>query len=316
MAVFMTRPIERPALWGGTLLREYFHYPWFGSQIGQSWSFSGQADASNLIENGPYGGMTLRELWQEEPKLFNSRFTELPVIISLVAPMDDLSIQIHPNAEVARMQGYATGKNEAWYFLEAAEDGDIVYGHHAKDERELRAMIAQDRWDELVAHLPVQKGSFVYLPAGMLHALRKGSIVYEIQQATDVTYRFYDYHRKDTEGHERPLHLPQAIACVDYSLSMKDAHPQAHVEQLPAAKVTTFIQNDSFCVRKFEVTGTQLLRFDSYQLFTVVDGEGFADDLPVALGVSFLLPAYDTVTLSGSMTLMATCESQARLLSA
>ena len=261
MAVLKTVPIERSALWGGTLLREYFCYPWFGDAIGQSWSFSGQQGDSNIIENGEYKGKTLRELWREAPQLFHSRFNEFPVIVSLVAPLDDLSIQIHPNAEVARTEGFATGKNEAWFFLEAAEGGDIVYGHHADDERKMREMIAQDRWGELVDHLPVKKGDFVYLPAGILHALRKGSIVYEIQQATDITYRFFDYHRKDAQGNERPLHLEKAIACVDYSLSRKDAHPPVEVAMLPSGVMTTFIRKESFCVNRFEIQGTQTLRF-------------------------------------------------------
>ena len=314
MAVYKTVPIERPALWGGTLLKEYFHYPWFGQTGGQSWSFSGQPGASNMIENGPYRGKTLRELWQEVPELFRSRYSELPVIISLVAPMEDLSIQIHPNAEVARAEGYAAGKNEAWYFLEAAEGGDIVYGHNAANERELRAMIAQDRWDALLDHLPVKKGDFVYLPAGMLHALRKGSIVYEIQQATDVTYRFFDYHRKDAQGRERPLHVEKAIACVDFGLSRKDAHPPRQTVTLSAGEMTTFVRNESFCVQRFTVHGTQKLRFSGYQLFTIVGGSGTADDLPLEIGLSFLLPAGDTVTLRGELTLMATCESDTQLL--
>lgn len=313
MAVYKTLPIERPALWGGALLREYFHYPWFGDSIGQSWSFSGQKDDSNRIENGIYRGSTLRELWNEKPELFRSRFASFPVIISLVAPMDDLSIQIHPNAEVARAAGYASGKNEAWYFLEAAEGGDIVYGQTAKDEQTLREKIANDRWDDLVCHLPVHQGDFVYLPAGILHALRKGSIVYEIQQATDVTYRFFDYHRKDAQGKERPLHLEQAIACVDYALSGADAHPKAVTQTLAQGSMTTFIRNESFCVSRFTISGAQSLRFTGYQLFTVVAGTGLADELELEIGVNFLLPAGDTVTLRGDLTLMATCEENTTL---
>lgn len=314
MAVLKTVPIERPALWGGALLKDYFCYPWFGDTIGQSWSFSGQSGNSNIVENGEYKGKTLRELWWEAPQLFHSRFSEFPFIISLVAPMDDLSIQIHPNAEVARAEGYLAGKNEAWYFLEASEGGNIVYGHHAKDEHELREMIAKNRWMELVDCLPVKKGDFIYLPAGILHALRKGSIVYEIQQATDVTYRFFDYHRKDAQGNERPLHLEKAIACVNYSLSRRDAHPAVEVATLPAGVMTTFIRNESFCVNRFEIQGTQMLQFSGYQLFTVVSGSGMADELPLEIGVNFLLPAGDAVTLSGNVTLMSTCESDTFLL--
>lgn len=314
MAVLKTVPIERPAIWGGKLLKEYFHYPWFGDAVGQSWSFSGQEGASNVIEGGRYAGKTLRDLWRDEPQLFHSRFDHFPVIISLVAPMDDLSIQIHPNTEMARAEGYSTGKNEAWYFLEQPQAGNIVYGQRAKNEQQLREMVAADRWAELTDLLPVRKGDFVYLPAGILHALRKGGIVYEIQQATDVTYRFFDYHRKDAQGNKRPLHLEKAIACVDYSLSPMNAHPPMEITVLPGMELTTFIRNDSFSVSRFVVRGSQTMRFNGYQLFTAVEGSGFADELPLEIGTNFLLPAEDTVTICGDVTLMATCESDTYLL--
>ena len=83
----------------------------------------------------------------------------------------------------------------------------------------------------------------MYLPAGIVHALKKGSIVYEIQQATDVTYRFYDYHRRDAQGHERPLQLEEAIRCVDYSLTQQDAHPAPVIAGDETVRVTTFIRN-------------------------------------------------------------------------
>ena len=313
MPILQTIPIERPAIWGGTRLREYFRYPWFGDAIGQSWSFSAQADASNVIQGGPHDGKTLRMLWQEQPNLFQSRFSDFPVIISLVAPMDDLSIQIHPNASIAKAQGYSTGKNEAWYFLEAPAAGNIVYGHRAPDKAALRDMIASDRWDALLDYLPVQQGDFVYLPAGILHALRKGAVVYEIQQATDVTYRFYDYHRKDAQGQERPLHLEQAIACVDDALGRQDAHPLPKTNVLAGGTETVFIRNESFCVSRYEIKGEQALRFDGYQLCTVVGGAGTADGIPLQIGSNFLLPAYEAVLISGHVTLMATCEPQTRL---
>ena len=96
--LLFTKPIARPAIWGGTLLREYFRYPDFPDGIGQSWSFSAQegADQSNVLVGGPYDGKTLLEVWQEAPELFRSRWERFPVIISLVAPVDDLSLQIHP----------------------------------------------------------------------------------------------------------------------------------------------------------------------------------------------------------------------------
>ena len=112
----------------------------------------------------------------------------------------------------------------------------------------------------------MQKGDFVYLPAGVVHALKKGSIVYEIQQATDITYRFFDYHRVDAQGHERPLQLEEAIGCVDYTLTQSGAKRPGITHTFPHASVTTFVANDSFCVRRYVVFGTETFHFDAYDL--------------------------------------------------
>lgn len=309
--LLFTDAIPRPAIWGGTLLRDYFHYPHFPDTIGQSWSFSAQEGEglSNVFTRGGYAGQTLLQVWREHPELFRSRHTRFPVIISLVAPMDDLSLQIHPDDDVAAKSGYPTGKNEAWYFLEAEENASIVYGQSTKNEQQLRSLIAQDRWNEIMQHLPVSQGDFVYLPAGMVHAMKKGSIVYEIQQATDVTYRFFDYHRKDKNGNERPLQLEEAISCVHYDLTQAEAHPTPVTQQLPSGTVTTFIQNDSFCVRRYVIRGRQQFAFTHYQLMTCVKGEGTINGIPLSVGESVLITVDETVTLEGDMTLLCTSEA-------
>lgn len=308
MAVYFTKPIPRPALWGGKLLKEYFQYPDFPDNIGQSWAFSAQDGASNLIEGGEYAGKTLADLWHEKPYIFASRYNTFPVIVSLVAPVEDLSIQIHPNAAIAAESGHAMGKNEAWYFLEAQDDGNIVYGCRAKNEVELRKMIASDRWNDLVQLLPVRRGDFVYLPAGILHALRKGSIVYEIQQATDITYRFFDYHRKGTDGKERDLHIEQAIRCMNFNLNEDCAHSSQIDDYLPHGTLTKLVCNDSFCVRKLVLNREETLVFDGYQLMTVCNGGGRVDGLPLHIGQSFLVPSKNKILLEGQMTILMTGE--------
>lgn len=308
--LLFTQTIPRPALWGGTLIKSYFNYPQFPDNIGQSWSFSAQEGEgqSNRIIGGEYHGQTLLSLWQEQPQLFNSQHARFPVIISLVAPEDDLSLQIHPSDTVAAAIGYPSGKNEAWYFLEAEPNASIIYGQNAKDEAQLRSLLAADRWGEIAQLLPVHQGDFVYLPAGIVHALKKGSIVYEIQQATDITYRFYDYHRKDAKGQERELQVEQAIECVDYTLTQANAHPPAETLTYPQAEITTFITGSSFCVRRYLIKGGISFHFDAYQLMTCIKGNGFADRHPVSIGDSFLVTADSDVMLEGDMCLMDTSE--------
>lgn len=306
MSVLFFKPIPRPAIWGHTLVKDYFGYDDFPLGIGQSWSFSAQEDASTICISEPFLGQTLFDLWQNHQELFGHPGEQFPVIISLVGPEDDLSIQVHPDQEHAQKVGFNAGKNEAWYFIEAKEGANIVYGHNAKDAADLQSYINQDKWDELICHLAVHPGDFVYLPAGLLHALRKGSIVYEIQQATDITYRFYDYHRKDEQGRERELHLQEAIACLSYNPEDMKNNVQPIIHEYDSYVETIFISNDSFTVTKLDILNDCTYKHGNYQLATVVKGHGMVDGYDIKVGDNFLIPTGEKVQLSGQMTIMMT----------
>ena len=306
MGVLFFKPIARPAIWGHTLVRDFFGYDDFPEGIGQSWSFSAQEGASTVCLSDPYKGKTLLELWKDHQELFGHPGEEFPVIISLVGPEDDLSIQVHPDDEHAKKVGFPCGKNEAWYFIQSEESANIVYGHNAKDKEELQKYVDEDRWDDLIRHLDVHTDDFVYLPAGLLHALRKGNVVYEIQQSTDITYRFYDYHRKDAQGNERELHLDKAIDCLSYNPEDMKNNISPVVTNWDHITQTVYISNDSFTVTKLEVNGTSSYVHDNYQLATVVKGEGTVDGTHIKVGDNFIIPTGCKVELDGTMTIMMT----------
>ncbi|MCE5344228.1 MAG: hypothetical protein LLF96_11690 [Eubacteriales bacterium] len=305
MSLYFTQPIARQAIWGGDRLAQTFGYEGMRHQIGQTWVFSCQEGNENRLVDEPG---TLGDLWRNRPELFQSRHATFPFIISLVAPVMDLSIQIHPNDTLAQRAGYPNGKNEAWVFLQAPDSGQIVYGQTTSGMEQLRQKIQAGLWDELLGRLKVDTGDFVYVPVGMVHALTGGCIAYEVQQATDITYRFYDYNRRDDQGNERPLHVEQAIECVDFQLSHRNAAPPAQTLETPNATITTYMQSDSFCIRRLAFHGRQTLRFPTYQLVTVVDGEGIANGHRIRKGTHFLLPASETFTVDGQITLMVTGE--------
>lgn len=306
MNLLFFEPIGRKAIWGQNAVKDYFEYEQLEEGVGQAWAFSAQVKASNLCLSEPYKGKTLREIWKEHPELFDHHGEEFPLIISLVGPVDDLSIQVHPDKEQAAKIGFPEGKNEAWYFIEAPAGSSIVYGHNAKDEEDLKQYITNERWEDLIRHLEIHPGDFVYLPAGILHAMQKGVIAYEIQQATDITYRFYDYHRKDKEGNERELHVKQAIDCLSYDPAMmkNDIHP-VETEDIHK-KETVFIANDSFTVTRLEIDGFAKVLYDKYQLATVITGNGKAEGIEIKVGDNFLIPAHMPVAFDGNMTIMMT----------
>lgn len=152
----------------------------------------------------------------------------------------------------------------------------------------------------------MKSDDFVYLPAGLLHALRKGSVVYEIQQATDITYRFYDYHRKDSQGNERELHLDKAIECLNYDQSKMENNVQPIEKKYDNIKETVYISNDSFTVTKLEVSGLSSYIYNNYQLATVVKGCGKADGVEIKMGDNFIIPINNKVEFDGQMIIMMT----------
>ena len=306
MSILFFKPIPRPAIWGHTLVKDYFDYCDFPDGIGQSWSFSAQENASTFCITEPFVGKTLHELWNSHQELFGHPNEPFPVIISLVGPEDDLSIQVHPDNIYALKEGFNSGKNEAWYFIEAMPNYNIVYGHNASSPEDLKDYIRNEHWDDLIRYLDVKSDDFVYLPAGLLHALRKGSVVYEIQQATDITYRFYDYHRKDSQGNERELHLDKAIECLNYDQSKMENNVQPIEKKYDNIKETVYISNDSFTVTKLEVSGLSSYIYNNYQLATVVKGCGKTDGVEIKMGDNFIIPINNKVEFDGQMIIMMT----------
>lgn len=309
MSILFTRPIPKHTLWGGRALGDYFGFEDLGNDVGQAWVFSAQPGDASQLYGDSYDGWTLEQLWCEHPELFNSRSKQFPFIISLVAPEEDLSIQVHPDDARARACGYPFGKNEAWVFLRAPSEGSIVYGHSAANPMQAGQMVSQGQWTSMIRYLSVSEGDTVYIPAGTLHALRKGSVVYEIQQSTDITYRFYDYDRVDSHGCKRPLQISEALACLHYEqLSACEAKPQEHGVTADGVTESICIQNESFTVRRFHIEQQGFIHKKQYLAATVVAGHGKVDGIPVQVGTSFLIPADERVEICGNVTLLTTAE--------
>ena len=166
--------------------------------------------------------------------------------------------------------------------------------------------IENDDYDHLLNKFYIKKGDFFYIPSGTIHAICKGSLIYEAQQSSDITYRVYDYHRKDKDGNERELHLKQAIDCLsfDKDIDKNDVHPVVKVHE--NMKETIFISNDSFTVSQLLVIGKCQYKCDNYQLATVVKGSGKVDEYDVKVGDNFLIPTNTSIELDGQMMIMMT----------
>jgi mannose-6-phosphate isomerase len=307
--ILFFEPIGRFAIWGHNTVKNYFGYSTFPDGIGQFWSFSAQPGASNFCLSDPYRGMTFQQIWSNHQELFDSRYQTFPLLISLVGPEDDLSIQVHPNIEQAKKIGYEIGKNEAWYFLKTADHSRIAYGHNARNESEFRARVKANDWASLIRYRKMSEGDFVYIPAGVIHAMGKGNIVYEIQQATDVTYRLYDYDRCDKEGKKRSLNFEEGLAVVSYDPDMMKVEPQSQLEIISQSSVLSYFCPPDFIVKRLIVKGELPIKLQSYGLATVVSGQGNIQGQSVKLGDNVLITqGSEPIQFDGDMMVMITTE--------
>lgn len=191
--------------------------------IGESWEIYEE----NAVENGPYAGRTIGELRAEMGAglMGHVRSDELfPLLTKLIDAQDTLSVQVHPNDRFAHeLEHQPYGKTECWYVIAAAPDAALTYGFSRDTSpEEYTRLVQEGKLDKILRQIAVQPGDVIYLPAGMVHAIGGGIMVYELQQTSDVTYRIYDWNRRDAEGHSRELHVDKARQVLDYHRADRD----------------------------------------------------------------------------------------------
>lgn len=268
------KPSFQEKIWGGKRLRTEFGYDIPSDKTGECWAISAHPHGESIVENGPFKGMTLSKLWQQEPELFgNPHEKEFPLLTKIIDAEDDLSVQVHPDDEYGKQHAGELGKTECWYIIDAVPGAKIVYGHHAKNKEELQTMIENKDWDDLLREVPVQKGDFFYVPSGMIHAIGKGIMILETQQSSDTTYRVYDYDRTDDKGNLRELHLQESLDVIN----APSVDPMLDIQQqiIKKSSVTTFVKTPFFDVYKWSVDGRLPLKATApYTLVSVLDGAG------------------------------------------
>lgn len=304
-------PVCKERIWGGTALQR-FGYTFASDCIGEAWAVSALSGSENIVANGEYAGITLGRLWREHPELFgNPSSSEFPLLIKLIDARDDLSIQVHPDdAQAQQLEGQPYGKTECWYVLDCAPDASMIFGHTAKTREELQRMIANGEWETLLQRRKIQQGDFLFVPSGTVHALCKGTIVLEVQQSSDTTYRMYDYDRVDAQGQTRPLHLEKGLQVTN--VPHYEVTYQRKTIHHPGATQEILTSNPLFTLSRWEIHGeAHLGTFSPYALITVVDGAGKLvcgeHVSEVAAGNSLLIPCgCAEISLQGDLTLFLT----------
>jgi len=219
-------PILKERIWGGDKLVNNLNKRSSKGSIGESWELSDVEGSESIVEFGDLKGCTLKSLVAEYKddlvggKVYEEFANEFPLLIKFIDAKTPLSIQVHPNNELAKKRHHSFGKNEMWYIMEAEDDAEIIVGFNKEvSQEEYVKALADGEILDILNSEKIQAGDTFYIPTGRVHAIGAGTVLAEIQQTSDITYRIYDYERVDaTTGEERELHTELALDAIDYKL--------------------------------------------------------------------------------------------------
>lgn len=286
---FKFKPVYKDYLWGGRRLAELGKTLPDGI-VAESWEISAHPNGESVIDGGALDGMPLSEAVRRFGKaILGNGGDTFPLLIKLIDARDDLSVQVHPDDEYARthIAPSERGKNEAWFVLGTAQNSRLVAGtRHGIDKEALTRAVEEGRVGDVLNSVSVSKGDFIYIKAGLVHAIGKGLLIYEVQQASDTTYRVYDYDRVGADGKKRPLHTAQALEVIDCTLdgTLK-----------PAVANGILSQNPYFTAEHITLDGSRSFNGGHFDALTFYDGSGkliWSDgELEVKSGESVLVPA-------------------------
>lgn len=317
MEIIKFRPILKQVLWGGNKIIPFKQLDADMEQVGESWEVSGVKDNESIVANGQYEGMKLNDLvallkgdlvGKENYERFGNEF---PLLIKFIDASKQLSIQVHPNDEQAKAKGLKRGKTEMWYIMESAPDATLLSGlKRAITPEEYKVMVENDTITDALCEYRVGEGDVFYLPAGRIHSIGAGTFLAEIQETSDVTYRIYDFKRKDKDGNYRQLHTEAAAECIDYSVENNyrtkyEAHKNEGVELAQCTHFTTSV---------YDLDEPMLLDYselDSFVVLIALSGEctlstGDAET-QLRAGETVLLPATtQTLNVSGTVKFLET----------
>lgn len=265
-------PIFKERIWGGNKLQTLLHKNVSGETIGESWELSDVEGEPSVVAKGELQGKTLKQLcetYQETflgKKVFDTFGTKFPLLIKYIDAKSDLSIQVHPNDDLAKERHNSFGKTEMWYVMQADEGAELMVGFNQKmTEEKYLKHLENNTLTEILNFQKVKKGDVYFLPTGRIHAIGGGIILAEIQQTSDITYRIFDWNRVDTTGNSRELHTDLAIDAIDYTFH-KNYKTNYFAEK---NKISTIVNCPYFTTNLIPFTDELTLNHDEKDSFVI-----------------------------------------------
>ncbi len=312
------KALLKQTIWGGDKIIPFKHLDDHLENVGESWEISGVPGNETVVADGEYAGKKLNELVIEQKdklvgKANYERFgDEFPLLIKFIDARQDLSIQVHPTDEIAKRQGKERGKTEMWYIMDSDKDAKLYSGLKMQiTPEQYKAMVEDDTITDALAQYEVKEDDCFFLPAGRIHAIGTGCFLAEIQQTSDVTYRIYDFKRKDKDGNYRQLHTKEAAECINYTV--EDDY-RTHYEHKKNEGVT-LVECPYFTTAVYDLDEPMTLDYselDSFVILIGLKGEGIITDnegntVTISAGESILVPATtDTLKVEGTIKMLET----------
>ena len=310
------KPILKSAIWGGEKIAPFKGITTDQKQIGESWEVSGVKGNESIVADGPDAGLTLTEMIEKYgadlvgTKNFELFGTTFPLLVKIIDAAGDLSLQVHPDDELAKQRHNSLGKTEMWYIVDTEPDAKILCGLSKELNAEEYEQIGSDSsLLDYVAKHQSHPGDVFFLPAGRIHGIGAGNLLVEVQETSDITYRIYDYGRVDAKtGKPRQLHVEEAKDAIDYNV-----YPSyVTVPGVDMDGTRDLVHCNHFDVYLLKVEGKKTFypEVDSFVIQTCIEGSCKVTDdrgntLTLSRGESMLVPAMaKTITMEGNVTLI------------
>lgn len=287
-------------IWGGKKLKEFGYKG--GDPIGEALVISALNKKESQILNKNLKEKTLKDFFKNHKDFFDNYPYEYPLLTKIIDANDDLSVQVHPDNDYAKKHFDKWGKTECWYILEADKNASIILGSKTSSIEEIKNSIKNNDWNFL-KEVPVQKGDFINVPNGTIHAIKKGILTYELQQSSDLTFRLYDYNRRDRDGNLRELHIDHSLKTIKLNNSSNVVHAQ-NINGL-------IVENPEFSLYKFKINNNELnfneLKNARWLECLVINGSGKIENHQISKGSSFILRNGFFPKITGHLEILIGC---------
>lgn len=306
-------PYLKEVVWGGDRLCRFKGMEPVRRSIGESWEICGLPGYESVVAAGPLAGLSLNELIERYgAALLGTRVAEeygdfFPLLFKFIDADRDLSVQVHPTDDISLERHGLPGKDEMWYMISCRPGSKVYAGFNRMLESgAYTAAVDNGSIASMINSFETCTGDVFFLEAGLVHAIGAGNLLAEVQVASDITYRIFDYNRPDTDGKPRPLHTHLAKNAIDFGsqpLHRSFGHTASESEQVIA-------ESRHFTVRRMSIDGEAAVPHtaESFTVLMCVEGECSVGSTPLAKGHTVLLPAaMESPVVKGKAILLHTC---------